>query len=75
MGPRIPYLSTSRSRLEIENDIVVFEINTLEFAWVQNFVKKQKGLNFGPKIPYLGIFGQEFQKAIVIFEINSLQFV
>ena len=32
MGPRIPYLSTSRSRLEIENDIVVFEINTLQFA-------------------------------------------
>ena len=73
MGPRIPYLSTSR--LEIENDIVVFEINTLQFAWLQNFVKKQKGLNFGPKMPYLGIFGQEFQKAIVIFEINSLQFV
>ena len=30
---------------------------------------------FGTKMPYLGIFGLEFQKSIVIFEINTLEFV
>ena len=42
---------------------------------MQNFVKKQKCLNLGPKIPYLGIFGPEFLKTIVIFEISTLEFV
>ena len=40
-----------------------------------NFVKKWKCLNLGPKMPYLGIFGLEFQKAIVIFEISTLKSV
>ena len=40
--------------------IVVFEISTLIFIYLQNFVKKQKSLNLGPKVLYLGIFGVEF---------------
>ena len=46
--------------LEFENNIVIFEISTLEFVKLQNFAKKQKCLNLGPKIPHLGIFGLEF---------------
>ena len=38
-------------------------------------MKKQKCLNLGLKIPYLGIFGLEFLKAVVIFEISTLKFV
>ena len=30
---------------------------------------------FWPKIPYLGIFGQEFKKTIVIYKINTVKFV
>ena len=48
--------------LELENNIIIFEISTLEFVLLGNFAKKkqQKCLNFGPKIPYLGIFELEF---------------
>ena len=42
---------------------------------MQNFTRKEKCLNLGPKIPYLGILGLEFQKFIVIFEISTLEFV
>ena len=48
--------------LEFSKTIVIFEISTLELVYLQNFVKKQKCLDLGPKMPYLGIFGQEFQK-------------
>ena len=41
--------------LEYENNIVIFEINTLELVLLQNFAEKQKYLNLGPKMPYLGI--------------------
>ena len=37
--------------------------------------KKKKTLNFWLKMPYLGIFGREFWKAIFIFEINTIKFV
>ena len=37
--------------------------------------KKQKCLNLGPKMPYLGIFGLVFENNIVISEISSLKFV
>ena len=46
--------------LEFENNIVIFEISTLQFVYLQNFTKKQKCLNLGRKMPYLGIFGLEF---------------
>ena len=37
--------------------------------------KKHKCLNLGPKTPYLGTFGLEFEKTIVIFEISTLKVV
>ena len=46
--------------LEFENNIVIFEISTLEFVQLQNFAEKQKCLNLGPKMPYLGILGLDF---------------
>ena len=42
--------------------IAIFEISTLKFVYLQNFTKKQKCLNLGPKMLYLGIFGLEFKK-------------
>ena len=69
----MPYLSTFG--LEFENNIVIFEIITLKFAYLQNFTKKQKCLNSVPKMPVFGIFGLEFENNIVIFEISTLKFV
>ena len=46
--------------LEFQKTIVVFEISTLEFVYLQNLARKQKCLNLGPKVPYFGIFGLEF---------------
>ena len=46
--------------LEFKNNIVIFEISTLEFVKLQNFAKKQKCLNLGPKTPYLVFFRLEF---------------
>ena len=45
--------------------IVIFEISTLKFVYLQNFPKKQKCLNLGPKMPDLGIFGLEFENNTV----------
>ena len=58
LGPKMPDLDIFG--LEFENNFVIFEISTLEFAYLQNFAEKQKCLNLGPKMPYLGIFGLEF---------------
>ena len=55
--------------------IVVFQINKLEYVFLQNFTKKQKCLNLGRKVPVLGIFGLEMENNIVIFEINIAEFV
>ena len=67
--------------LVFENNIAIFEISNLEFALLQNFAKKQKCLNLGGKIPYLGIFdqkcliwvflGKNYKRTIVIFEISN----
>ena len=39
-------------------------------------MKKQKCLNLRPKIPYLGIFGQKYnKKAIAIVETSTLESV
>ena len=54
----MPYLGIFG--LEFENNIVIFEINTLEFVKLLNPVKKWKCLTLGPKMPYLGIFRLEF---------------
>ena len=40
--------------------IVIFEIITLKFVYLQNFTKKQKLLNLGRKMSGLGTFGLEF---------------
>ena len=45
------------------------------FSNCQNFVKKLKCLNLGPKLPYLNIFGLDFENNIVIFEISTLEFI
>ena len=42
---------------------------------LQNFPKKQNYLHVRTKMPYLVIFGVEFQKTIAIFEINTLRLV
>ena len=55
--------------------IVIFEISTLKFVYLQNFTKKQKSLNLGPKMPDLWIFGLGFENNIAIFEISTLEFV
>ena len=49
-------------KLDFKKAIVIFEISTLEFVYLQIFVKKQKCLNLGTKMPYLGIFGLAFKK-------------
>ena len=55
--------------------IVMFEISILQFFYLQNFTKKLKYLNLGPKMPNLGILGLVFENNIFIFEINNLEFV
>ena len=46
--------------LGFENNIVIIQISTLKFVYLQNFTEKQKCLNFELKMLYLGIFGEEF---------------
>ena len=38
-------------------------------------MKNKKCLNLGPKMPYLGTFGLESEKAIVVPEISNLEFL
>ena len=61
--------------LELQNNIVVYEISTLEFVLLQSFVQKQKSLNVGPKMFYLRIFVLEFENSFVIFKIGNVEFV
>ena len=48
--------------LEFKSDVVIFEISSLDFVWLQNFVKKLKCLDLGPKMPYLDILGIKSSK-------------
>ena len=83
LGPKVPYLGIFEQKCFIflflgnkfKKTIVRFEINTLRVVYLQNFTKRQKWLNLGPKMPDLSIFGMEFENIIVIFEINALKFV
>ena len=83
MGPKMTYLGNFDQKCLIwvflskisRKAIVIFEIGTVKFVYLQNFTKKQKFLNLGPKMPYLGIFVQEFSKTIAIFESSTLIFV
>ena len=58
-----------------EKAYVIFEISTLKFVYLQNFTKKHKCLNVGPKMPDLDIFRLEIENNVVIFEISTLEFV
>ena len=49
-------------RLEFQKTNVAFEISILEFGNMQSFIQKQKNFKPGPKKPYLGIFGLQFNK-------------
>ena len=48
--------------LEFQKTNAIFEISILEFVNMQSYIQKQKTLNLGPKIPYLGIFRLQFNK-------------
>ena len=62
----------------------MFEISTVELVQLQYFVKKQKCVKLGLKMPSLGIFdqkcliwvflGKNFKETIVIFETSTLKF-
>ena len=82
LGPKMSYLGIFDQKCFIwiilgknfKNTVVIFEISTLKFVYLQNFTEEQKCLNLGPKMPDFGIFGLEFEKNIVIFEISTLEF-
>ena len=42
--------------LKLKFEKLLFEISTCEFVQIQNFVQNKKISNFGPNMPYLGIF-------------------
>ena len=58
----------------IKKNVVIFQINALEFVLLQSLVQIQKFLNLGPKMPFLGILGSNFEKLFVTFEINAFEF-
>ena len=60
---------------DFKRTIVRFEISTLKFVYLQNFTKKEKCLNLGPKMSDLCIFELEFENNIVILEVSTLEFV
>ena len=47
--------------------------NIIKFIQLKNFGKNS--LNLGPKMPYLSIFGIEYENNIVIFEIITIGFM
>ena len=61
--------------LELGNNFAIFETFTITFDYLQNFTLKQKCLNFGSKVPDLGIFALQSENDIVIFEMSTLEFV
>ena len=55
---------------------VIFEISSFEVVKLQNFAKKQKCLNLGPKNAFIWVFlGWNFKKTIVIFETGTFELV
>ena len=48
--------------------IFIIEISTLKSVLLPSLVQKWK---LGPKMPDLGIFGQEFENNFVIFETST----
>ena len=51
--------------------IFIIEISTLKSVLLPSLVQKWKCLKLGPKMPDLGIFGQEFENNFVIFETST----
>ena len=58
--PKISYLGILGRNFE--KTIVIFEISTLKFVYLENFTKKQNCLNLGQKMPDLGILGARVWK-------------
>ena len=58
-----------------QKTMVIFEISTPKFSYLQNLARKQKCLNLGAKMSYLGIFGEKKLKNYCLFEISTLKFV
>ena len=50
----MPYLGTFRIKFEKSYGCIWKQHPPFEFVYLQNFAKKQKWLNFEPKLPYLG---------------------
>ena len=54
----MPYLGIFGQ--EVKKPLVLIEISTLKFIYLQNFTKKEKCLNLASKMSYLGIIELEF---------------
>ena len=54
LGPQMPDLGIFG--LKLENNSVIFEIGTLEIAYLLNLALKQKWLNLESRMPYLDSF-------------------
>ena len=75
LGLKMPYLGIFDQKdliwvylgKSFKKTIFIFETSTLKFVYLQNFTKKQKCLNLGPKVLYLGIFGLEFKKKLLSY--------
>ena len=59
-------------RWNFRKAIVIFEISTLKFVYLQNFTEKQKCLNLGPKMPDLRIFGLEIEMSFLKLALSKL---
>ena len=58
----MPYLSTFGQKFK--KTIVIFEISTFEFAFLENFAKKTKMPTFGPKCLIWVFLGSNFKKLL-----------
>ena len=56
---------------KILKSIFIIEISTLKSVLLPSLAQKWKCLKLGPKMPDLGIFGQEFENNFVIFETST----
>ena len=69
----MPYLGVLDSNFE--KPLLYLKSTPLSLPYCKVWCKRQKSLNLGPKMPYLGIFGLEVENNNVIFEISSLELV
>ena len=69
----MPYLGVLGSNFE--KPLSYLKSTPLNLPYWTVWCKRQKSLNLGPKMSYLGIFGLEVENNNVIFEISSLEFV